>query len=615
MSSGKGRLAGRLLAAAAALCLSVLCGASDSARSQAACGKISACPPAAALSGAEQAVVVQGGQDRRTTTRDIANLGNPSPVFNVVTYGAVCDGVADATAGINAALSAAAVNGGGTVFIPATGHPCLLNSGITLPSNVTLSGSSLHHWFGSNVSDPQQWAAAGSWLQCADLANPCVTVSGVGNLIADLNFIYAQPVPAGTWTPTTYPYTIVMNGAANFWGVRDVSITAATHCIDIEGPASGIAGINSFMENIYLNGCFNVGTRFSRVDNEIRVSNLNYWPWWYINQSAVEAYIALNKVDWDAQYLANIQGNNIIFGRSFRSIQLRNGTVSSGFGNVTFAGNAWQLTNVSFNEVCQAVSIPGGNGTVTSGVSIVNAIVYGNTTNNCPANSPIMFDLSSDLASWSLDHVQGGYVDTLAAIGHGAAGGLKLNDVDVAKYSAFTAGRTAFMVSANTSFVMSGGEMRAIRANAGAGAVIGPGVDGSQGYLAPVQGGGGGVEGYALLEGSKSATFGGDVAFYQAGGARTGYCGRSSAALEVNCVADSGDWDITAATGHIIALFSPAKHQPFTVAGLPACSLANDGTQVLVYDLTAPAYGAAPVGGGTLRGQVTCTNGTGWLLQ
>lgn len=531
------RNASAVLIAAACVCL-LPGGDRGAADAQTTCGKITACPPASLpLSGGELAVIVQSGQDKKVA---VGNLGAPSPVISVLTFGAVCDGSHNDSAAFTAALNAAGNAGGGNVYVPPTGHACYLAQGITLPSNVQLSGAALHHWFGPNVSDPAQWAAAGSWIQCGDTINPCITINSVGNLVNDINVIYSQPTPGSSWTPTIYPYTFAINGSANFWGLRDVSITAATHCIDIEGPDSGVGGINSFMQDIYFNGCFNVGTRFSKIDNEIRVSNLNYYPWWFVGTASVEAYISAHKIDWDSQYLANIQGNNIVFGRSYRSIQLRNGTVNSGFGSVTFAGNDWQLNNVSFNEVCQAVSIPDGNGTITSQVSLTNVIAYGNTSTNCPASSPIMFDLSSDQANWSISHVEGGDVDTLVAIGHGAAGTLKLNDVDVAAYSFFTPARDALMISENASVTLSGSPMNGIRPAGGAGNVVGPGVDATQGYLQPTQGGGGGVEGYALLEGSHDATSAGDVGFYAPDGTRRGFIGRGSSAGEMNIQSDTG---------------------------------------------------------------------------
>lgn len=68
-------------------------------------------------------------------------LANPIPAtmaLSVTDYGAVCDGVADDTAEIQAAVDAAETAGGGNVFFP--GGTCLISAPIVISSDTTLFG-------------------------------------------------------------------------------------------------------------------------------------------------------------------------------------------------------------------------------------------------------------------------------------------------------------------------------------------------------------------------------------------------------------------------------------------------------------------------------------------
>lgn len=466
--------------------------------------------------------------------------------------GAKCDGSTNDSAAFVAAE--AALTAGGSLYVPSTGHGCLLSSGFTMAPNTSLIGDALTYWPGLEGA-LSAWTAHGSWLVCGDLVNPCVTISNVGDKISRVNFGYVQPTPGATWSPTIYPYTIAINGSANFWGLEDITILAATHCIDIEGPSSGVAGIYSYLRNINFNGCFNVGTRFSQVDDTLYMSNLRYTPWWYDDNPAVVAYMETHKVDWDVQYLANAQADGVEFFQSYRAIQLRNGSVTSGFGTLTFAASNLQMDKTSFNEVCQAISTPNGNGTVFSGL-FNNTLVYADTTTSnsmtCAGLSPVMIDLSSDLAGpVAFNGMNVGFVQTLMAIGHGTGGIVKVSNADVTRYSAFGAGANLFKVSANSSFVLSDSPYRGLRGGIGAAAMIGPGVDGTQGYQEPLQigtcnaNGDGAIDGCVQLNGSQDSTHSGEVAFFLPNGTRTGFLGRS-ANTEVNLSSDAGQINLFA---------------------------------------------------------------------
>ena len=381
-------------------------------------------------------------------------------------WGAVGDGSTSDSAAFTSAATALSAHGGGTIRVHPTGHAYYLGSGITLPTLVSMEGDGMANWPGLDGS-VAQWTAAGSWIQCADTVNVCVTVNGVGSLIRGVNFINAQATPptTGAWTPTIYPYVIAINGSANFSGVENVSITAATHCIDIEGPSSGVAGIWTHLEHVWFNGCFVRGTKFHLIDNTVSMHDLRYDNWWYSDHTPVVTYMEANKVDWDLQYLANAQASDIEFLQSYRAIQLTDATVNSGFGNVTFAANDLQLANVSFNEVCQAI-VPTASTTHGSG-ALSNVIAYGDSTTNCYGTPTYMFDFSSNSANWDISNLDAGYVQSLMNVG--ASSTIKLNNADVQAYSEVSAGAVAFNIQAGGELLLSGTPSNAIRPAAGAG--------------------------------------------------------------------------------------------------------------------------------------------------
>lgn len=485
-----------------------------------------------------------------TTVRD----GGSLPIVNLTdtAYGGVCDGTTDNHAAFASALSALVTAGGGVLRIPSAGHSCYLATGVTIAgSGIKILGDAAVNFPGLSTSDAETWAQSGSWLKCGDTGNPCITITGTGDAIDGVNFIYTQPTPSGSFTPTTYPYAVEIASTGNGTALRNFSIIAGTHCVDWEGPSSGTGlGIYSYMDNLNLD-CFNVGTTFHNVDNTLSLHNIKYDNYWMQTNAAVTTYIESNKVDWDVRYLANVQADGIEFFQSYRSMQFVNSTITNGFGSITFAANEMQLSNISFNEVCQAISIPSGNGTVVTG-TMSNVILYGDTGTGCYATAPIMMDLSSDSASLAITNMDVGFVQTLAAIGHGAGGNLHIAGLDVQKYSAASGGANAFEVSANASFTVTPYTNANIRPGSGAGAIIGPGVDSSQGYLGQIQAGGGGVEGYVTVFGSGDLTNTGEIDFFKYDNTRLGHIGRNSTGLQLT--AESGSAALVGPGGSSLAV-------------------------------------------------------------
>jgi hypothetical protein len=509
----------------------------------------------------------------------VATKGNV--IVTDARFGAKCDGTTNDSAAFTAAMNSFGGTGG-TVYVPATGHSCVLNSGITLPANVVLTGVAGGIGTGYTNFALTDWTKSGSWVQCADLTNPCLTINGTGSAVLSLNFIYNQP-PVGTgWHPTLYPYTILVTSPANGWAIDRVSITAADKCIDLEGPANGIAGIQTQLTNVWFNGCFDAGTRFHNIDNTLYMANLRYYPYWNLSAPVI-SYMETHKIDWDVNYLANAQANGVEFGLSYRSIQLTNSTVTSGFGPITFAAGNLQLTNISFNEVCAGIAMPNGNGTAAS-MALTNVLAYADTSTStataCAGLQPNFFDLSSDQAAASFSHVQAGFVQTLMAV----RGTVRLSDIDVQKYSAFATGGTAFKVAAGSSFTLAGTAYRNIRPAAGAGNVLGPGLDSTQGYEEMQQVGvclnqGTTIDGCVSLMPGGVGTVTGSVDFFLPNGTRTGFVGRNLN-TEMNIESDAGGINLLPVNGaNLMSVNSVGGKLIVNVVGLPtSCSGQPTGT-------------------------------------
>ncbi len=90
-----------------------------------------------------------------TTSQTVANWAANS--INVAFYGAVCDGVTDDYAHINAAISAASSSNVKAIYFPASATACLLSQQITIPTGVTLwayPGSAMLEPTTGNTTNP-----------------------------------------------------------------------------------------------------------------------------------------------------------------------------------------------------------------------------------------------------------------------------------------------------------------------------------------------------------------------------------------------------------------------------------------------------------------------------
>jgi hypothetical protein len=391
-------------------------------------------------------------------------------------WGAKGDGSTGDGAAINAALAYVGNIGGGTVVLPPTGAAYVIDHGLTVPAGVHLTGAGGLNWTSPIDNTESHWTNKSSWLHCTDTVNPCVDIIGPSSTVEGLNFWYTQPTPTTTahcgnpcvfvpYTWTTFPYTIkVETGAGVGVWINNNSIVNASHCVDWEGPGGGISGVYSGMDRDNF-GCFVIGTRFHFIDNTLNLTRLRYEMWWY--QGTAQIWYAMQgagtHVDWDMSYVANPQINDVEFTFSGTAIKFTDATVTSGFGNVTFAVSHMQAKGVSFNEVCQAMAVASPTTTVTG--RFTNTILYSDSSTSpvagqCALATPYAINLASDRASVYFDGLDVGFVQSLAYIGGGSTaphGQLFITNATIQKYSAYANGAAAVATDTTGSFIELGG--------------------------------------------------------------------------------------------------------------------------------------------------------------
>lgn len=176
--------------------------------------------------------------------------------INVSDFGAKGDGQTDDTSAIKSALSAAASQGGGVVFVPAGEY--VISQPLTIGNYVTLCGV----WSTSNDYDEQ------TVLICDYESNGGTSSSSYfiklkgSSAVKNLNIYYSKQ---SAKTPVEYPYTI---------GTDEALATAMN--ITLLNSYNGIyVTTASHVENIY-GTCFNIGFK-NRKNYEISAFvNLNF---------------------------------------------------------------------------------------------------------------------------------------------------------------------------------------------------------------------------------------------------------------------------------------------------------------------------------------------------
>jgi hypothetical protein len=434
-------------------------------------------------------------------------------------YGVVC-GTADSTAGLQGAVNAANAAAGGIVGFNC---PITIAGSVTIPSNVRLRGTGSAYYQGQN-SGINLWPPALSpAINCTGVSSPCIIANGQGIEIDHINFGNPQPTPpgSGTWTPTVYPFVISTTSTSGWQGLylHDLTFTSTSNAIDLEGTPdyTAYSGSQIKIRDIWCNACLNTGIRMARIDNPIFIDHVEFTPAWNFSVASMGAYQRANLIGFDMSYVAAPQISNVNFFSAKSAIQVTNNTVTNNFGTLNFAVSAGLFTNTMFNQVCQAMTMPNGNGTIAE-FYFVNTYVWGDQSGFQCAKGKALFDVPTNDVRLYMMNAGIAIADTFVDIGCGipgtgtcpagtAGGGAfsRFDGVRADKYSAWSAGQPFIRAPSGTELYMGATYPGDIVAAAGGGNIMAPGPDGTQGYASMLGVGGGtnDIEGSVALQGGQ----------------------------------------------------------------------------------------------------------------
>jgi hypothetical protein len=450
-----------------------------------------------------------GSQVGPTSGGGCWNIMRNSAGEDVLVFGAQC-GASDSTPYLQAALNAQSGRGAVLISCPIT----INNSGssntiVSLPSGTKLYGNGSIFFAGmSDTPGPSTYPTSGPAIACTNTAVAmCLGLgtNAIGVDVRGINFYQPQPNPpaSGTWTPLVYGYVIgsVANSGWQGLTIKDVSCTSCSHFIDVEGTPNYTAFTANQIdiERIWCNACLeNPAVELHLIDNYFYASNWNFIPQYYGSTPSMGAYQRTHAVSIDMKYVAAPTFNAMSFFAGVKSaITAENDTVTNNFGTLTFAVSAAQFENTQFNQVCQAITLPNGNGTIV-GFEMVNTHFWGDQSGfQCSKGKPLI-DLPSNAARLSLSEPYVEQVDTFVRIGCGAPGvgscpsggpggggflsidnlGL-MGPVGDSSYSTWTTGSHFIQAPTGTNMTLSGFNMANVVGAPGAGSIIGPGLDGS----------------------------------------------------------------------------------------------------------------------------------------
>ena len=388
-------------------------------------------------------------------------------IFVAQTYGAKGDGATDDYAAITAAIAAAYAAGGGIVWLPPTGAAYLIKTGLNLLAGVKLLGAGTACLNGSGTTIVSSWAQTGTWINCTDTVNPAVTIGTAttpahGASVVGINFVYSQPAQTSGWTPTLYPWTLLIQ--SDLVVVENVWIIGAAYGVNLNNPNTYGIGNGIRLRDVridaYVRGLRTAGCNDNVVIDGLFVEAQSGG----LQNQYVTTYILNNLICWECGYTDNPQVSNCYFFLGWQGIL---------FVNETVLGNTHSFFNGTVNNLqiglCRIAMSCSSGVVVTGQFSNVTAqgtalAVHALTGNSY---SDILFNLQSDAIDIQFNGLAipstGGQV---AIFGAGVGGQVEISNLNVGGYSQVLAAQACLARNAGCNLIIDG---RSITKPSGAG--------------------------------------------------------------------------------------------------------------------------------------------------
>lgn len=312
-------------------------------------------------------------------------------VHHVMDHGAKGDGIADDTAAFQAALDAAAADGGGVVKVPTGAF--LIRGNLVIPDNVALEGI----WRAPVRGEPP--AQGGTVLlatagQGESDGKPFIEMH-MNSVLKGLSIFYPEQIRANP--PHPYPWTVQGAGKDNI-AILDVTMVNPYQAVDLGTKPNGrhlIRNLYAYAlyQGVYINQCYDVG----------RLENIHLWPFWDIDpQSPLWAFTKENATGFIIGKTDGEMAHSLFCIFYKVGIHFIDGPIYGDKGQiVSYEAGSGMYTNCYLDVTPCAVLVDAVMD--TAGVSFVNASIMSKVIVGPKNQGPVKFTGSGFWATGDLD--------------------------------------------------------------------------------------------------------------------------------------------------------------------------------------------------------------------